>query len=115
MDQHNRNKKIRAPSVQRPYEPTQSNAMVKSLQAVPRFSGGGHIDQRKQNACHELEHETRERRAAEDIEPLAVSRGTGCSAISRIGVSSRRRRSNQSPIVWIRRMSACLLPSLLRA
>src|SRR5947209_17942438 len=69
MHQHNRDHEIRAPSMQRSYEPTQSNSMVESLKAVPRLSRGWHIDQRKQNACHELEYETCQRSAAENIKP----------------------------------------------
>src|SRR4029077_2118587 len=69
MDEHNRDHEIRAPAVQRSYEPTQGNAMIESLQAVPCFSGRRHVDQSQQYAGHELQHETRERSAAEDIKP----------------------------------------------
>src|SRR5438270_7699233 len=75
MDQHNRDHEIRAPSMQRSYEPTQSDSMVESLKAVPGFSRGWHIDQRKQNAGHELEYETCERSAAENIEPACSIAG----------------------------------------
>ena len=61
--------------MQRSYEPTQSDSMVESLKAVPRLSRGGHIDQRKQNASHELEYETCERSAAENIEPACSVAG----------------------------------------
>ena len=40
---------------------------------------------------------------------LAVFRGTGCSAASRMGAASCRRRSNHSPIFAIMRMAASLL------
>src|ERR1700740_2586720 len=93
MDQHNCDHEIRAPSVQRSYEPTQSNAMVESLQAVPRLSRGGYIDQRKQNACHKLEHETYERRAPENVEPASVFTGSGV-----LGRFANRRSKLQTQI-----------------
>ena len=59
------------------YEPTQGNAVIEGLQAVPRLSGGRHIDQRKQYACDKLEHETGERGAAENIKPACSIPGNG--------------------------------------
>src|SRR5882762_226077 len=99
MDQDNRDHKIRAPAMQGSYEPTQGDAMSEGLEAVPRLSRRRHVDQREQYAGINLEHETRERGAAENIEPtcsLTRNRVLGCSWA--------RRRSNQSPSFWIRRM-----------
>src|SRR6266478_2313553 len=69
MDQNNRNHEIRTPSVQGSNEPTQRNRVIESLEAVPCLSCRRHIDQRQQYAGNDLEHETRQRGAAEHIEP----------------------------------------------
>src|SRR3982074_2406088 len=83
MDQDNRNHEIRAPSVQGAYEPTQRNAVIEGLEAVPRLSCRRHVNQRKQYARDNLEHETRESGAAENVEPtrgLTWNRMLGCLA-----------------------------------
>src|SRR5258708_36713466 len=83
MDQDNRDHEIRAPAVQGSNEPTKRDAGIEGLEAVPRLSGRRHIDQRKQYAGDNLQHKTRERGAAEDIEPacrLARNRALGSFA-----------------------------------
>src|SRR5713226_10587261 len=83
MDQDNRDHKIRAPAMQGSYEPTQGNAVIEGLEAVPRLSRRRHVDQRKQYAGDNLEQETCERGAAENIEPacsLARNRVLGSLA-----------------------------------
>ncbi len=69
MDQDNRDHEIRAPAMQCTYEPTQRNAVIQCLQAVPCFSRGRHVDQREQYARYNLEHEACQGSAAENIEP----------------------------------------------
>src|SRR6266478_6602895 len=57
--------------------------MVKGLEAVPCLSRRRDIDQREQDASDNLQHETRERGAAEHIEPtcgLARNRMLGSLA-----------------------------------
>ena len=43
--------------------------VIENLQAVPRFSGGRHIDERKKNPGNDLKHEAGQSGAAENIEP----------------------------------------------
>ena len=43
--------------------------MIESLQAIPGFAGGRHVDQREQDAGNDLQHEDDERGAAENVEP----------------------------------------------
>src|SRR5438132_12368509 len=69
MDQDNRNHEIRAPAVQGPNKPTKRDTVIESLEAVPRLSCRRHVDQRKQYAGYNLEHETSKRGATENIEP----------------------------------------------
>jgi len=38
-------------------EPAELDVVIQKLQAVPRIARRRRIDQRKQNACHDLEHE----------------------------------------------------------
>ena len=83
MDQDYGDHEIRAPAVQGSNEPTKRDAVIESLEAVPRLSGRRHIDQRKQYAGDNLQHKTRERGAAEYVEPtcgLARNRMPGSFA-----------------------------------
>src|SRR6201988_3261430 len=54
--------------MQRSYEPTQGNAMIEGLKAIPGPSRRRHVNQGKQNAGDKLEHEACECRASENIE-----------------------------------------------
>ncbi len=55
--------------MQGPYEPTERDTVIERLQTVPCLSRRRHIDQRKQYARDNLEHQNGERGAAENIEP----------------------------------------------
>ena len=55
--------------MQGPDEPPQSDLVIESLQAVPRFSRGGDIYQRQKNPCDNLKQEHGQCGAAEDIKP----------------------------------------------
>jgi hypothetical protein len=57
VDQDNANHEIRAPAVQGPDEPPQSDLVIESLQAIPRFSRRGDVYQRQKNPCDNLKHE----------------------------------------------------------
>src|ERR1044072_6911278 len=50
-------------------EPSERDAVIERLQAVPGFSGGRHVNQRKKNAGDHLKHENGERRPTEDVKP----------------------------------------------
>ena len=50
-------------------EPAERDLVIENLQAVPRFSRGGHIKEGEENAGDKLEHEHSERRAAKDVSP----------------------------------------------
>src|SRR6202050_466528 len=69
MDQNDCNHEVRAPSVQAPNEPAQRDAVIKSLKAVPSFTGGRHVNERQHDARHDLKHEHDERSTAKDIKP----------------------------------------------
>ena len=69
VDQDDRDHEIRAPAVQSANEPAERDLVIENLQAVPCFSRGGHIKEREQNAGDKLEHEHRERGAAENVSP----------------------------------------------
>src|SRR5580704_1003122 len=69
MDQDDRHHEVRAPAVQSSNEPTERDLVIQSLQAVPSFSSGRHINKREHDAGHDLQHEHHERRAAENIKP----------------------------------------------
>src|ERR1700746_88775 len=55
--------------MQRSYEPTQGNAMIEGLKAIPCLSRRRHVNQGKENAGDKLEHEAGECGAPENIEP----------------------------------------------
>ena len=54
VDQDNGDHEIRTPAMQRPNEPSERDAVIESLQAVPGLSRGRHIDQRQQNSGDDL-------------------------------------------------------------
>src|ERR1700686_4392653 len=55
--------------MQSPNKPAQRDAMIQGLEAAPRLACRRHINQREQYASDNLDHEARERGAAENIEP----------------------------------------------
>ncbi len=69
VDEHDGDHEVRAPAMYGAQEPSQRDAVIQVLQAVPGFSGGWHVDQRQHDAGEDLDDEDGERSAAEDIEP----------------------------------------------
>ncbi len=58
VDEDNGDHEVGAPSVQRADEPAESDVVIEGLQAAPRFAGGGHVNQREQNAGDDLQQKT---------------------------------------------------------
>jgi len=69
VDEDHGHHEIRSPSVHGAQEPAERDAMIEVLQAVPGLGGGRNVDDREHDAGEDLEHEDRERRAAEDVPP----------------------------------------------
>ena len=69
VDEHDGHHEVRAPAVHGAQEPSQGDAVVEELQAVPGFGGRRNIDQRQHDAGEDLENEERQRGAAEDVPP----------------------------------------------
>ena len=69
VDQDNGDHEIRTPAMQGPNEPSERDAVIESLQAVPGLSRGRHVNQRKKNSGDDLKKENGERGAAEDVKP----------------------------------------------
>ena len=69
VDQDNGDHEVRTPAMQGSNEPSERDAVIESLQAVPSLSGGRHVNQRKKNAGDDLKEENGERGATEDIKP----------------------------------------------
>ena len=60
-------------------------------EAAPRFVGRGHVDQRQQIPVAIWRQKTTSAALPKTYHQLAVLRGTGCSAASRIGAASCKR------------------------
>ena len=60
---------VRAPAVHGAQEPAERLLVVEGLQAVPGLVGRRHVDEREADAGDDLEHEERQRGAAEDVPP----------------------------------------------
>ena len=96
VDEHDGDHEVRSPAVQGANEPAERDLVIQRLQAVPRLAGGRHIDQRQQNPVTICSRKTISAALPKTYHQLAVLRGTGCSAASRIGAASCRRWSNHS-------------------
>ena len=77
VDEHDGDHEIRAPSMQRAQKPAQRNIVVEELEAVPRLARGRRVNQRKQNAGHDLQHEQHRGGAAKDIPPACAAGRNG--------------------------------------
>src|SRR5262249_7171114 len=75
VNENNRHHEVRAPSVQRADEPTESHVVVQGLKTAPRLAGRRDVNQRQKNSRHELQDEYSEGGATENIKPTCrVSR-----------------------------------------
>src|ERR1700675_1550105 len=77
VDQYDRNHKVRAPAMQAANEPTKCNIVIESLEAVPSFTGGRHVDERQHDAGNDLQHKNDEGGAAKNIKPAGGFAGDG--------------------------------------
>src|SRR5262249_37770167 len=69
VQRHDGDHRIRAPEMQRAQEPAERSLEVQIEQALIRAVGRGDVDERETDARRDLQHEQRERRAAEDVPP----------------------------------------------
>src|SRR6202051_427349 len=74
-------------------KPAQRDAMIQDLEAAPSLSCRWHINQREQYASDNLDHEARERSAAENVEPAG-----GFTRNGMLGRLSNRRAQLQAQI-----------------
>src|ERR1700688_2158887 len=79
--------------MQSPNKPAQRDAMIQRLEAAPRLACRRHINQREQYSSDNLDHEARERGAAENIEPAG-----GFTRNGMLGRLSNRRAQLQAQI-----------------
>ena len=61
--------------------PAEGLIKIQILQSGVSFIGGGHVDKSQTDTGHDLEHETKQRAATEDIKPTACAgrHGVACS------------------------------------
>ena len=61
--------------MQRAEIPAEGLMIIQILQTGVRLIGGGHVDKSQTDAGHDLEHETQQRAATENIKPTACAGG----------------------------------------
>ena len=69
MDEDDGDHEVGAPAVHGAEEPTELDVMVEELEAVPGVACGGGVDEREQDASHDLQEEDDRGCAAEDVPP----------------------------------------------
>ena len=69
VQRHDRDHRVGAPEMDRAQEPTERCLVVEIEQALIGAFGRGHVDESQADARRDLQHEERERRAAEDVPP----------------------------------------------
>jgi hypothetical protein len=77
VNQHDGNHEVRSPAVHRAEEPAKCQLVIQNVQAIPCLSGGGHVDQRKQDTRHNLKHEQDKGGTPKDIPPTGCLIGDG--------------------------------------
>ncbi len=69
VDEDDGDHEVGAPAVHGAQEPAEFDVVVEELKAVPGVGRGGCVDEREQDAGHDLEHEDDGGGAAEDVPP----------------------------------------------
>ena len=69
VDEHDGDHEVRSPAVHGAQKPAEPDVVVEELEAVPGVAGGGRVDEREQDAGHDLKNENDGGGAAEDVPP----------------------------------------------
>ena len=104
VDEHQRDHEVGAPPVHRAQKPAERLLGVEDARGSVGLVGRRHVDERQADPGHDLQHEERERAAAEDVPPARrAARHAVRRRPRRMASPSCRRRSSQSPTSRIRR------------